>query len=98
MVTAFTYSNNSLYNPSRSGLIQSCNSRLANCNITKITGFSNGMVTNNRKTQALRMSTLIHIQTRLRNGTWKRQYVPVNDYGQRSGGPNGYGQSPKNTF
>lgn len=86
------------YNPSRPGPIQICISRLANCNITKITNFSNGMVINNRATQLQRVSTLIKVQPYLRNATWKQEYKPVNGYGQRAGGPNGYGQSPKNTF
>ena len=86
------------YNPSRPGPIQICISRLANCNITKITNFSNGMVINNRATQLQRVSNLIQVQSYLRNVTWTRQYNPVNGYGQRTGGPVGYGQSPKNTF
>ena len=47
-----------------SGPIQVCNSRLANCNITKITNFSNGMVINNRATTAQRVATLIIIINR----------------------------------
>ena len=56
------------------------------------------MVINNRATQLQRVSNLIQVQPYLKNATWKRQYNQVNGYGQRTGGPVGYGQSPKNTF
>lgn len=75
-----------------------CGSRLAGCNIIKMTGFSNGVVINHRATRAQRMTDLIKVQSRMRNVNWVRENVKVNEYGQRSGGPNGYGQSPKNTF
>ena len=86
------------YNPSRPGPIQICNSRFAKCNIIKKTNFSSGNVIIQGSTIAQRVSTLIHVQPYLRNATWTRQYNPVNGYGQRTGGPVGYCQSPKNTF
>ena len=85
-------------NPSGSGPIQICNSRFAKCNITKKTNFSSGNVIIQGSTLAQRVSTLIKVQPYLRNATWTREYVGVNEYGQRAGGPVGYGQSPKNTF
>ena len=75
-----------------------CGSRLAGCNIIKMTGFSNGVVINHRATRAQRMTDLIKVQSRMRNVNWVRENVKVNEYGQRSGGPNGYGQSPRNNF
>ena len=79
------------------GPIQICNSRLANCKITK-TNFQNGYVMNNRATAIQRMSTLINVQSQMRNATWTQIYAPTNAYSQRTGGPVGYGQSPRNTF
>jgi hypothetical protein len=55
-------------------------------------------VINHRATRAQRVTDLINVQSRMRNANWVRENVNVNHYGQRSGGPNGYGQSPKNTF
>jgi|AntAceMinimDraft_6_1070360.scaffolds.fasta_scaffold07664_3 hypothetical protein len=86
------------YNPSGPGPIQICNSRFAKCNITNKTNFSSGNVIIQGSTLAQRVSTLIKVQPYLRNATWTREYVGVNEYGQRAGGPVGYGQSPKNTF
>ena len=85
------------YKSNGSGPIQICNSRLANCKITK-TNFQNGYVMNNRATAIQRISTLISVQSQMRNATWTQIYAPVNAYSQRTGGPVGYGQSPKNTF
>jgi len=79
------------------GPIQICNSRLANCKITK-TNFQNGYVMNNRATAIQRISTLISVQSQMRNATWTQIYAPTNAYSQRTGGPVGYGQSPRNTF
>jgi hypothetical protein len=79
------------------GPIQICTSRLANCKITK-TNFQNGYVMNNRATAMQRMSTLISVQSQMRNATWTQIYAPTNAYSQRTGGPVGYGQSPRNTF
>jgi hypothetical protein len=53
---------------------------------------------NNRATAIQRISTLISVQSQMRNATWTQIYAPVNAYSQRTGGPVGYGQSPKNTF
>jgi hypothetical protein len=86
------------YTHSGSGPIQICNSRFAKCNITKKTNFSSGNVIIQGSTIAQRVSTLIKVQSYLRNATWREEYKPVNGYGQRAGGPVGYGQSPKNTF
>jgi hypothetical protein len=79
------------------GPIQICTSRLANCKITK-TNFQNGYVMNNRATAMQRISTLISVQSQMRNATWTQIYAPTNAYSQRTGGPVGYGQSPRNTF
>jgi len=86
------------YDVNGRGPIQICISRLANCKITKKTNFSNGYVINNRATAIQRISTLISVQSQMRNATWTQIYAPVNAYSQRAGGPVGYGQSPKNTF
>jgi len=86
------------YDVNGRGPIQICISRLANCKITKKNNFSNGYVINNRATAMQRMSTLISVQSQMRNATWTQIYAPVNAYSQRTGGPVGYGQSPKNTF
>jgi len=85
------------YKSNGSGPIQICNSRLANCKITK-TNFQNGYVMNNRATAMQRISTLISVQSQMRNATWTQIYAPTNAYSQRTGGPVGYGQSPRNTF
>jgi hypothetical protein len=85
------------YSVNGRGPIQICTSRLANCKITK-TNFQNGYVINNRATAMQRISTLISVQSQMRNATWTQIYAPVNAYSQRTGGPVGYGQSPKNTF
>ena len=85
------------YDVNGRGPIQICNSRLANCKITK-TNFQNGYVMNNRATAMQRISTLISVQSQMRNATWTQVYAPINAYSQRAGGPVGYGQSPKNTF
>jgi hypothetical protein len=85
------------YQSNGSGPIQICTSRLANCKITK-TNFQNGYVMNNRATAMQRMSTLISVQSQMRNATWTQIYAPTNAYSQRTGGPVGYGQSPRNTF
>ena len=85
------------YDVNGRGPIQICNSRLANCKITK-TNFQNGYVMNNRATAMQRISTLISVQSQMRNATWTQIYAPTNAYSQRTGGPVGYGQSPRNTF
>ena len=85
------------YKSNGSGPIQICTSRLANCKITK-TNFQNGYVMNNRATAIQRLSTLISVQSQMRNATWTQIYAPTNAYSQRAGGPVGYGQSPRNTF
>ena len=85
------------YDVNGRGPIQICISRLANCKITK-TNFQNGYVMNNRATAMQRMSTLISVQSQMRNATWTQIYAPTNAYSQRAGGPVGYGQSPRNTF
>ncbi len=87
----------SRYQNNGSGPIQICTSRLANCKITK-TNFQNGYVINNRATAIQRISTLINVQSQMRNANWTQVYAPINAYSQRQGGPVGYGQSPKNTF
>jgi hypothetical protein len=81
----------------RSGPIQRCNSRFANCNINK-GPYPSGSTINNSYTLAQRVSNQIQVQSYFRNSKWTFKTAPVNGYGQRSGGPNGYGQSPKNTF
>jgi hypothetical protein len=86
------------YDVNGRGPIQICISRLANCKITKKNNFSNGYVINNRATAIQRISTLISVQSQMRNATWTQVYAPINAYSQRAGGPVGYGQSPKNTF
>jgi hypothetical protein len=79
------------------GPIQRCNSRFANCNITK-GPYPSGTINNTSNTLAQRVSTLIRVQPFMRNATWTNRYIPVNSYGQRSGGPNGSGQPPRNSF
>jgi hypothetical protein len=59
---------------------------------------SSGNVVVNSQTIAEKMSTLIQYQSQIRNKKWTVKNVPTNVYGQRSGGPTGYGQSPSNRF
>ena len=82
----------------RPGPINICNSRFAKCNLNKKNKFSSGNVTIQGATNSQRVSTQIQVQSTMRNATWTNRYVPVNGYGQRTGGPNGSGQSPKNSF
>jgi hypothetical protein len=82
----------------RPGPIQFCNSRFAYCNITKKSNFSSGNVTIQGATLANRVSTLIRVQSQMRNAKLVFQDVSLNVYGQKAGGPYGYGSSPKNTF
>lgn len=82
----------------RPGPIQFCNSRFAYCNITKKPNFSSGNVTIQGTTLANRVSTLIRVQSQMRNARIVFQDVSLNVYGQKAGGPYGYGSSPKNNF
>ena len=84
----------------RPGPIQFCNSRFAKCNINKKLGaaFQSGNVSIQGTTIPRRISQAIRVQTYLKNANFVIQDVSLNVYGQRSGGPYGYGSSPKNTF
>ena len=82
----------------RVGPRQSCNSKYKYCNINKKTNFSSGNVTNQSATQAERFSTLIRVQSNMRNAKLIFQDVSLNGYGQKAGGPYGSGSSPKNSF
>ena len=84
----------------RPGPIQFCNSRFAKCNINKKLGaaFQSGNVSIQGTTIPRRISEAIRVQTYLKNANFVIQDVSLNVYGQRSGGPYGYGSSPKNTF
>ncbi|MDC1321015.1 hypothetical protein N8261_03550 [Flavobacteriaceae bacterium] len=75
--------------------IQTCNSRFAKCNINKKSIYNSGSVTIQGSTLAQRVSTLARTQ---RKNRVVFQNVSLNGYGQKSGGPYGYGSSPKNTF
>ena len=91
------YSSNR-YNGRRPGPIQICNTRFAGCNINKKTKFSSGNVTITDATLHKRVSALVILQSSLRNVNLVYADISLNGYGQRSGGPYGYGSSPKNTF
>jgi len=82
----------------RPGPIQFCNSRFAYCNISKKTINPSGNVTIQGTTLANRVSTLIRVQSQMRNARIVFQDVSLNVYGQKAGGPYGYGSSPKNNF
>ena len=84
---------------SNGGPIQICNSRFRNCNaFNKNMPGSSGTVVVNSQTIAEKMSTLIQYQSQIRNKKWTVKNVPVNVYGQRAGGPTGYGQPIRNKF
>lgn len=84
---------------SNNGPIQSCTSRFKKCNrYTKSLPGSSGNVVVDNLTTAMRISNLIKHQTNMRNAQWSEKHIPLNVYGQRTGGPTGYGQSPKNVF
>ena len=89
--------NNNYPISNKPGPIQRCNSRFVNCNTSK-GPYPSGSTNNMSSTISQRVSNLIRVQSTIRNTRWTNRYVPVNVYGQRSGAPNGYGQSPKNTF
>jgi len=62
------------------------------------TAFSSGNVVINSQTLAEKMSTLIQYQSQIRNKKWTVKNIPTNVYGQRAGGPTGYGQPIRNRF
>jgi hypothetical protein len=84
----------------RSGPINICNSKFAKCNINKKLGpaYSSGNVTIQGVTNAQKISELLRVQSSMHNAKLNINNIPVNKYGQRSGGPRGFGSSPKNTF
>lgn len=83
----------------RKGPIQSCISRFKNCNkYSKNLPGSSGNLVKTDLTLPMRITRLINYQSTLRNAQWNEKYVPLNAYGQRPGGPNGYGQPIKNIF
>jgi len=59
---------------------------------------SSGNVVTNSQTLAEKMSTLIQYQSQIRNKKWTVKNVATNVYGQRAGGPSGYGRAPRNRF
>lgn len=80
-------------------LIQSCTSRFKICKCyTKSLPGSSGNIVVNNLTLAMRVSNLIRQQSSNRNAQWTQKHISLNVYGQRAGGPTGYGQSPKNIF
>jgi hypothetical protein len=82
----------------RPGPIQICESRFAKCNINKKPNFSSGNVTIQGTTRPLRQSYLTRTVVPMRNHTLVYANKPNNEYGQRAGGPSGYGQPLKNNF
>jgi hypothetical protein len=85
--------------PSGNGPIQICNSRFRNCNsFNKNKPGSSGTIVTNQHTKFQKMSTSILFQNHMRNKKWTLKNAPTNVFGQRAGGPHGYGQPPKNTF
>ena len=85
--------------PNGPGPIQMCNSRFRNCNkFNKNKPGSSGTIVTNQHTKIQKMSTSILFQNHMRNKKWTLKNAPTNVYGQRAGGPHGYGQPPQNTF
>ena len=82
----------------RPGPIQICDSRFAKCNLTTKTNFSSGNVTIQGTTRPLKLSYLTRTVVPARNHKLVYANKPNNEYGQRAGGPVGYGQPPKNNF
>ena len=80
------------------GPIQRCNSRFKYCNINKKLGYNSGNVTIQGSTTAQRVSELITTSIYTRNSKITNANITLNGYGQKSGGPYGYGSSPKNNF
>ena len=80
------------------GPIQICNSRFAKCNLNTKSNYNNGNIINQSHTKLQRHTQLILVQSTMRNAHIVFQNVSLNGYGQKSGGPYGYGSSPKNTF
>ena len=80
------------------GPIQMCESRFRKCNLNKKPNFSNGNVTIQGSTRPLKLSYLTQTVVPMRNHTLVYANKPNNEYGQRAGGPSGYGQPPKNNF
>jgi hypothetical protein len=80
------------------GPIQQCNSRFKYCNINKKLGYDSGNVTIQGSTIVQRVSTLVNISRFTRNLKLNNANIKLNGYGQKSGGPYGYGSSPKNSF
>jgi len=80
------------------GPIQMCESRFRKCNLNKKPNFYNGNVTIQGTTRPLKLSYLTQTVVPSRNHKLVYANKPNNEYGQRAGGPVGYGQSPKNNF
>ena len=77
-------------------IVKNICSNIKYCGITK--QISNPLVTIENNTISRRMSMLIKNQKFSRNAFYTVANNPVNKFGQRSGGPSGYGKPPKNTF
>lgn len=77
-------------------IVKNICSNIKYCGITK--QISNPLVTIENNTISRRMSMLIKNQKFSRNAFYTIANNPVNKFGQRSGGPSGYGKPPKNTF
>lgn len=74
-----------------------CKTKLCNNFSKKLPGSSGNIVITNM-TQASRYSQIIRNQSLVRNAKWNIKNYPTNAYGQRPGGPYGFGSSPKNNF
>ena len=72
----------------------------AKCKLNKKLGhaFQSGNVISRDAKMAKRISAIIQLQSTLKSASFVIQDVSLNVYGQKTGGPNGYGSSPKNTF
>jgi surface protein len=89
-------SDNEPPSPSQPEILKNVCNNIKYCGITK--QISNPLVTIENNTISTRMSMLITNQKFTRNASYTIVKAPVNQYGQRSGGPNGYGKPPKNAF
>tara|TARA_A100001015_G_scaffold312707_1_gene418425 strand:+ start:3529 stop:5490 length:1962 start_codon:yes stop_codon:yes gene_type:complete len=80
-----------------SPIYDSCKRKICNSFSKRLPGSSGNIVITNL-TQASRYTQLIKNESIIRNAKWRIGNYPTNMYGQRPGGPNGFGSSPKNDF
>jgi surface protein len=90
------YSQTILLNVNTFEIAKSICNNVKNCNITK--QINNELVQITDNTVAGRMSMLVKTQKFTRNASYVKKNVPVNRFGQRPGGPSGFGKPLQNSF